>query len=123
MTAIFNVDLDALAEADAAATEAATLAGTGYLETHFGGQDGGCCGFAWVSYWPANKGNTRLGKQERRMMESIGFSETYNKSWQKWSPGRVNCQNIDAKYAAAQAYAKVLEAKTGIRVSPGERVD
>ena len=123
MTAILDIDTTMLAAADKSATEAATIAGNDYLDTHFGGKDGGCCGFAWVAYWPKNKGNTKLGKQERRMMESIGFSKSYNNSWEKWGPGRVPCQNIDAKYAAAKAYAKVLAALTGVTVNPQNRVD
>lgn len=122
MTAL-NTDIDTLIAADADACSVAATAAQEYLDKHYGGQDAGCCGFAWVTYWPAHKGNTKAGKAERRMMERIGFSQDYNNSWRKSNPARAYCQNIDAKYAGAQAYAEKLLAMTGVKVSAQERVD
>ena len=41
------------------------------------GEDQYACGFAWVTVYPENKGNTKLGKQERRGLESIGFKKDW----------------------------------------------
>jgi hypothetical protein len=113
-----------LQDAHAKATAAATAAATEFLEKHFGGKDGGMCGFAWVTYYPQAKGNTRDGRAERKLMESVGFRADYTgKNWQLWNPSKVGAQSVDAKYAGALAYAKVLEAEAGIKVYAGERLD
>jgi hypothetical protein len=86
--------------------------------------DGYPCGFAWVTYYPVNKGNTRDGREERRLIESIGFRKDYTgKAYQLWNPSKNFAQNVDVKEAGAYAYAKVLEAEAGIRVSVGSRLD
>ncbi len=111
-------------QAHAKASESAKTAAQELLVKYFGGEDGGACGFAWVTYYPAFKGNTRDGKAERRMMESIGFRKDYTgKAWQLWNPAGIGAQNVDCKYAGAQAYAEVLEAEAGITVYPSDRLD
>lgn len=106
-----------------ASTEASKAAQE-FLDKHFGGQDQGACGFAWVTYFPANKGNTRAGKAERAMVESIGFRKDYTgKAWQLWNPAGIGAQNVDCKFAGAAAYAKVLEEEAGIKVYPADRLD
>ena len=79
------------------------------------------CGFAWVSVKPANKGNTRLGKDERRALEAVGFRKNYyEKSYQLWI-SNFN-QSMQKKEAYADAYAKVLRGH-GIRAYSGSRMD
>jgi hypothetical protein len=113
-----------LAAAHEKASEAAAKAAQAFLDTHFGGEDHGACGFAWVTFYPAQKGNTRVGKYERKMIESIGFRKDYTgKAWQLWNPSKIGAQNIDAKEAGAAEYARVLEAESGVRVSVGSRLD
>lgn len=113
-----------LKEAHEKATEAAAKAAQDLLDKYYGGQDHGACGFAWVTYYPLNKGNTRDGKDERRMVESIGFRKDWTgKSWQLWNPAKIGAQNIDAKEAGARAYADTLMAEVGLRVSVGSRLD
>ena len=81
----------------------------------------GICGFAWVSVYPANKGNTRLGKDERRALEAVGFrNNDYEKSYQLWI-SNFN-QSMQKKEAYADAYAKVLRGH-GIRAYSGSRMD
>ena len=81
----------------------------------------GVCGFAWVSVKPENKGNTRLGKQERRALEAVGFRKNdYEKSYQLWI-SNFN-QSMQKKEAYADAYAKVLRGH-GIRAYSGSRMD
>lgn len=113
-----------LKEAHEKATFAAAEAALAFMDKHFGGADGGLCGFAWVTYYPQAKGNTRDGRAERKLMESVGFRADYTgKNWQLWNPSKVSAQSVDAKYAGALAYAKVLEAEAGIKVYAGERLD
>ena len=85
----------------------------------------GMCGFAWVTAHPVNKGNTTLGKEERRILESIGFSKDYTgKTYQIWNPSNHPTQNIDVKEAGASAYvSKMDELGSGFRLTTGSRLD
>jgi hypothetical protein len=79
------------------------------------------CGFSWVNVYPANKGNTSLGKEERRVLESAGFRKNdYEKSYQLWVSD-FN-QSMQKKEAYADAFAKVLR-ENGIRAYSGSRMD
>ena len=121
---IFNSNDVQLATADKLATIDAGRRAQEFLDQHYGGQDSGACGFAWVTYYPEYKGNTSLGKLERKLIESIGFRKDYTgKAWQKWNPSNSHCQNIDAKFTGAQAYAETLFTMAGVKVSPGDRMD
>lgn len=81
----------------------------------------GVCGFAWVNVYPANKGNTRLGKEERRALEASGFRKNeYEKCYQLWI-SQFN-QSMQKKEAYAQAFAKVLR-DAGIKSYSGSRMD
>jgi len=111
-------------EAHEKATLAAAEAAQDFLDQYFGGRDAGACGFSWVTYYPTFKGNTRDGKAERRMMESIGFRKDHTgRAWQLWNPSQISAQNIDCKEAGARAYADMLKAEAGITVSVGSRLD
>jgi hypothetical protein len=106
-------------EAEAAAFEAADKFHT---EVN-GGKDRWPCGFAWVTVQPANKGNTKAGKDERRLLELMGMRKSYTGNhYEKWNPSRFMCQNIDTLEAGARAYAKVLE-KYGFKVYAESRLD
>ena len=110
--------------AGAFATVAAAKAAQEYVDKHFGGGDNFPCGFAWVTYTPKHKGNTRLGKEERTMIELAGFEKDWTgKQWQIWNPGRWRGQNVDAKIAAADAFAKAFERSTGVTLFVGSRLD
>ena len=54
-------------EMKAAAYEASDV----WFKEYLDGEDRGCCGFAWVTLWPEHKGNTKLGKAERREFEAL----------------------------------------------------
>ena len=77
----------------------------------------GMCGFAWVTAHPVNKGNTRLGKEERAILESIGFEKDWTgKTYQIWNPSGLSTQNIDVKEAGADAYGSMMnKLGSGIR--------
>jgi hypothetical protein len=81
----------------------------------------GVCGFAWLNVYPANKGNTRLGKEERAVLEANGFRKNeYEKCYQLWISAYN--QSMQKKEAYASAFAKVLR-DNGIRAYSGSRMD
>lgn len=100
----------ALAEAQSAARA--------FSEKHFGGSDGGPCGFAWVN---VNKvrSNSKLGKA----LAEVGFRKSYEgglQLWNKWWPG----QSVDAAEHGAVAYAAVMKQELGIdNIYAGSRLD
>lgn len=113
-----------LEDAHVKASAAANAAATEFSNRHFGGHDGGACGFAWVTFYPAFKGNTRDGKVERKLIEKLGFRKDYTgKAYQLWDPAKYPGQSVDAKYAGAVRYAEVLFAEAGIKVYAGDRLD
>lgn len=83
----------------------------------------GACGFAWVTVFPANKGNTKLGKAERKVLEALGFRKDWTgKAYECWNPAEYHGQNIDIKEAGANAAADVLR-KYGFRAYSNSRLD
>jgi len=104
-------------------TAAAQTAAKEFAVEHFGGTDGGACGFAWVDVYPENKGNTKLGKQERALLKVMGFRPDWTgKAFQKWDPAGWPGQSVDCKEAGAVAAAAVLK-KYGFRAYAGSRLD
>ena len=111
------------------ARDAATQAQADFLakwNANTGGNEYGepmYCGFAWVTVYPEHKGNTRAGKQERRVLESMGFRKDWTgKAWQLWNPTGYAGQSMDVKEAGAQAYAEVLR-NYGFKAYMGSRAD
>lgn len=95
-----------------------------YAVEHFDGVDGGACGFAWVTFYPTNKGNTTLGKAERKMFEKLGFTKDYTgKAWTLWNPGNWGGQSVDTKFAGARVYADTFKSITGIHIGCADRLD
>ena len=81
------------------------------------------CGFAWVTIHPEHKGNTRLGKLERRVIEAMGFKKDWTgKAYQLWNCTGYAGQSMDVKEAGAQAYAEVLRS-AGFKAYMGSRAD
>ena len=76
------------------------------------------CGFAWVDVYGV-RSNSRLGKT----LQSFGFRKSYTGSLQLWSPCGSATQSISIKEAGAEAYAKVLTDKLGIKAYAGSRLD
>ena len=114
------IDVDAVRKEfeTAAQTAARELA-----DRYYGGRDGGACGFAWVTVYPEYKGNTRQGKTERKILESMGFRKDWTgKGYQVWDPAKWPGQSIDVKSAGAVAAAKVLQ-KYGFKAYAGDRLD
>lgn len=98
-------------------------AGKDWLDTYYGGHDAGMCGFAWVNIRPANKGNTKAGKEERKVLRAMGFELDWTgKEFQWWNPSGLGVQNIDAKAQGARAAAKVLQGY-GFNAYAGSRLD
>ena len=83
----------------------------------------GACGFAWINAYPVNKGNTKAGKAERKILEALGFTkDDYEKAFRLWNPSGYNGQDIDIKEYTAKAYCDVLN-KHGIRAYVNSRLD
>jgi len=126
MTTLLNINPNIVAEQ---ATNAANRAKDAFLakwkETTGGNEYGEpmYCGFGWVQCTPEHKGNTRLGKQERAVLEAMGFRKDWTgKSYQLWNAGGYRGQSMDVKEAACEAYAGVLNSY-GIRAGVGSRAD
>jgi hypothetical protein len=97
-----------------AAIQARTAA-KAYYDQH-GDRD--ACGFAWVDVYGV-RSNSRLGKT----LQSFGFRKSHTGSLQLWSPCGSGTQSISIKEAGAEAYARVLTEKLGIRAYAGSRLD
>lgn len=81
----------------------------------------GVCGFAWVDVYPANKGNTKAGKEERKLLERFGFRKNdYQKTHQLWVSAYN--QSMQKKEAYARAFAAVLR-ENGFKAYAGSRLD
>lgn len=94
-----------------------------FFQTRLGGQDQYACGFAWVTVYPKNKGNTRAGKAERKELEALGFRKDWTgKAYQLWNPSGMGVQNIDTLEAGAEAAAKLMQSY-GYTAYSGSRLD
>jgi len=90
---------------------AAVVATTKYIDTYLDGEDKYACGFAWVNVAPKHKGNTKLGREERKVLRAMGLELDYTgKRFSWWNPSKSYFQNIDCKEAGARAAATVLQA-------------
>jgi len=106
-------------EMKAAAYEASDV----WFKEYLDGEDRGCCGFAWVTLWPEHKGNTKLGKAERRAFEALGASKDWTgKTWTIWNPSSYPVQNVDTLEVGARAAADVLRSH-GYKATAHSRLD
>jgi len=90
------------------AMHAAQTAAQAFADTHFGGGDGGACGFAWIEAYGV-RSNSKLGKA----LQAIGFSKSHTgglRLHNTWYRG----QSVDAADAGAQAYKSVFRQLTGL---------
>ena len=106
MEQVQSAVLEAVAEA-AKATE-------DFLAKH-GDRD--ACGFAWVTVY--EKGSTKMG----RALIAAGFSKAYTGGLQMWNPSGNWTQCITAKDVGAEAAAKVLTERLGVKAYAGSRMD
>jgi hypothetical protein len=106
MEQVQSAVLEAVAEA-AKATE-------DFLAKH-GDRD--ACGFAWVTVY--EKGSTKMG----RALIAAGFSKAYGGGLQMWNPSGNWTQCITAKDVGAEAAAKILTEKLGVKAYAGSRMD
>ena len=102
----------------AACNEAAIQARTAAKAFYNQHGDHDACGFAWVDIYGV-RSNSRLGKT----LQSFGFRKSYTGSLQLWTPCGSPTQSISIKEAGAEAYAKVLTEKLGIKTYAGSRLD
>jgi hypothetical protein len=106
MEQVQSAVLEAVAEAAKATTD--------FLAKH-GDRD--CCGFAWVTVY--EKGSTKMG----RALIKAGFSKAYGGGLLMWNPSGNHTQSITAKEVGAEAAAKVLSEKLGVKAYAGSRMD
>ena len=97
------------------AARAAQDATREFLNKH-GDRD--CCGFAWVTVYNV-RSNSKLGKA----LAEVGFKKSYTGGLQLWNPSGHSTQSITAKEQGAEAYAKVLSSKLGLKAYGGSRMD
>jgi hypothetical protein len=103
--------------------EAAKEAADKFFEEKLGGVDQYACGFAWVTVYPKNKGNTKAGRAEREILKALGMKLDWTgKAFQIWNPSGHICQNVDTKEAGAVAAANVLR-KYGLDAYAESRLD
>ena len=124
MQATLNTQ-DITAQAEAACRDAQQKFLDRWVETTGGNAYGEpvYCGFAWVTVYPKHKGNTRAGKQERAVLESMGFRKDWTgKAYELWNPTGYRGQSMDVKEVGASAYAEVLR-QQGFTAYAGSRAD
>ncbi len=80
--------------------------------------DRDACGFAWVNIWGV-RSNSRLGKT----LQTFGFRKSYDGSLQLWNPSGAATQSISILEAGAEAYAKVITERLGVKAYAGSRLD
>jgi hypothetical protein len=115
MTTVADYNAALVQDACNEAAIQARTAAKAFFQKH-GGYD--ACGFAWVDVYGV-RSNSRLGKT----LQSFGFRKSYTGSLQLWSPCGSATQSISIKEAGAEAYAKVLTDKLGIKAYAGSRLD
>jgi hypothetical protein len=95
---------------------AAKKAEQDYINRYLPNGDSFPCGFAWVNIKPAK------GKLITELKARNAGHKSYYGGYDVWNPSRSNYQNVDCKYAAAQAYSEVLN-KYGYKSTPESRWD
>ena len=87
------------------------------------GGDGMACGFAWTTVYPVHKGNTKQGREERKVLAALGLRKDWTgKAYEVWNPSGSPVQNIDIKEAGAIAAANVLR-RYGFNAYANSRLD
>lgn len=101
----------------------AVVATDKYIQKHLGGEDKYACGFAWVTVTPKHKGNTKLGREERKIIRALGLELDWTgKTFQWWNPSSTHFQNVDCKEEGARAAARILNA-FGLDAHAASRLD
>lgn len=94
-----------------------------YVNTKLGGQDAYPCGFAWVNIYSHDGKKIRANSKMGKALASLGIKKSdYDKCFRVWNPSGSMLQNMDAKYAGAQAYAQHLKSY-GFEAYAQERMD
>jgi hypothetical protein len=101
-----------------ACNEAAIQARTAAKAHYDAHGDRDACGFAWVDIYGV-RSNSRLGKT----LQSYGFRKGHTGSLQLWNPSGAGTQSVNIKEAGAEAYARVITERLGIRAYAGSRLD
>lgn len=93
-----------------------------HADKHFGGEDGGACGFAWVDIYSYRgkklDGRTKMGK----ILEKAGVGKSWKGCYMIWNPAKFPAQSIDILRAGAIEAASILRAY-GFDAHAGSRID
>jgi len=112
------IDAAQVQQAHDKAMSAARAAAKAFSDKHFGGSDGGACGFAWVNVYKV-RSNSKLGKA----LTTVGFRKSSTgglQLWNSWWHG----QSVDAAEHGATAYAITMKQELGIEdIYSGSRLD
>jgi hypothetical protein len=112
-----TIDHTQVAQAHIKALAAAQTAAKAFSDKHFGGSDGGACGFAWVNVYKV-RSNSKLGKA----LADVGFRKGYGgglQLWNQWWSG----QSVDAAEHGATAYAQIINQELNLEAYSGSRLD
>ena len=94
-----------------------------FIEKNPGVENSYPCGFARVIIEPKHKGNTTLGKLERKEFEVLGFEKDYcSKNYMRLNPSGHPTQNMYVKEAGAKAAADFLT-NLGYKAYSASRMD
>lgn len=105
------------------ARKAARAAVQDYFQNKLQGKDNYPCGFSWVNVFRYNGEKIRKNSKIGQMLEKAGVThESYEKSFRLSNPGQYTGQNVDAKMAGSEAFAKVLS-NHGFSAYPADRLD
>ena len=99
------------------AMAAARTAAQAFSDKHFGGHDGGACGFAWVNVYQV-RSNSKMGKA----LSEVGFRKGYGGGMQLWNQWWMG-QSVDAAEHGATAYAAVIKEELKLEAYSGSRLD
>ena len=101
----------------AAVTEAKQAAYTAAMDYIATQGESYFCGFAWVKVF--EKGNTKMG----RRLKEAGLKKSWDTGLDIWNPSGLPTQSMDVKEAGAQAAAKVLRDRLGVKAYAMSRAD
>jgi hypothetical protein len=100
----------------------AQRAGYEFLNKHFEGRDGGACGFGWVEIYDDEGNKIRKNSKLGKALAQRGIEKNWDGVHYVWNPGAMGCQSVDAKRAAADAYAAVFK-QHGFKAYGCDRLD
>ena len=104
------------------AKTAARRATNRYISEKLENNDGGLCGFAWVTLYKFDGKKIRKNSKIGKALEEMGVTKSYDGYFQLWNPSQTIFQNVDCKSEGARAAAEVFSL-AGFQAYAGSRLD